>query len=287
MSSTDYPAPNPLPRLVALDMDGTLLDETSEVPEAFWPLLARAHDAGMTLAPASGRQLATLRNMFEERAGFPMTFIAENGTAVYHHGRIIDTTAIPREDVLRALDVSATISTPHEVVICLPEVAYVRRGIKESTRAEMLKYYVSVEYVDDIRAVAADSDVIKLAFYCPSGTEAHIYPPLADAAGDLNLAVSGEVWLDIMAQGADKGQALKHMAAKLDIPIAETAAFGDFLNDYELLDAAGTAVAMDNAHQKLKDIADVIAPSNVDGGVMTVLNAWLDQANRTNQTQKR
>ena len=63
-----------------------------------------------------------------------------------------------------------------------------------------------------------------------------------------------------MADGVDKGAALTAMAELSSIPLAETAAFGDFLNDYELLRTAGLAVAMDNAHPQLKEIADIIAP---------------------------
>ena len=95
------------------------------------------------------------------------------------------------------------------------------------------------------------------------------------------MAVSGKEWLDVMPAGANKGAALHHMADTLGIDIAETAAFGDYLNDYELLQEAGTAVAMDNAHPQLKDVADVIAPSNLDHGVITVLNEWFDKMEST------
>ena len=78
--STGRLEPMNIPRLVALDMDGTLLTPEGVIPESFWPTLDAAHAAGMTVAPASGRQLATLRGMFARNA--PDTFIAENGAVV-------------------------------------------------------------------------------------------------------------------------------------------------------------------------------------------------------------
>ena len=66
-------------RLIALDMDGTLLDAAGRVPDSFWEVLAEARSRGIAVAPASGRQLATLRSMFTGDRD-PGTFIAENGT---------------------------------------------------------------------------------------------------------------------------------------------------------------------------------------------------------------
>ena len=79
-----------------------------------------------------------------------------------------------------------------------------------------------------------------------------------------------------MANGVNKGVALQTMSKLLAVPISRTAAFGDFLNDYELLHEAGTAIAMENAHPKLKEIADRIAPPNTEYGVMTVLRQLFD-----------
>ena len=74
-------------RLVVADMDGTLLDEHSEIPQGFWPMLARLCSRGVEFVPASGRQYATLRAMFADKAaqvldGGELSYIAENGNVV-------------------------------------------------------------------------------------------------------------------------------------------------------------------------------------------------------------
>lgn len=267
------------PRLIALDMDGTLLDDNSQVPEEFWPLLRHAQEQGVAIAPASGRQLATLQEMFaSEHTGVdvePTSYIAENGTVVFHDGKIVSTTVIDKETVQRVLEARTQISADSDFVLCTPEMAYLLDSTPESTREQVRNYYRATTYVGDLDAVAAEHDIIKIAIYCAAGTEEHVAPAMYAAVPDQDVAISGAVWLDVMARGANKGVALTNMARALDIPMSDTVAFGDFLNDYELLDAAGTAVAMENAHTKLKAIADRIAPPNTEAGVITVLGEML------------
>ncbi|MDK8806868.1 HAD family hydrolase [Corynebacterium striatum] len=255
-----------VPQLIALDMDGTLLDPQGQLPPDFAELTELARSQGATLIPASGRQLATLQLMFPEFS----TFIAENGAVVMRDGDIIATFPLPVEVVERVLDASATLPAEHTLVLCTPAGAFIERDIPDHAVAEISKYYKAVTWVDDLTAVQHDN-IIKIAAYCQDGSEANLAPTINDVVQDHNVAISGKVWLDVMANGVDKGAALTAMAELSSIPLAETAAFGDFLNDYELLRTAGLAVAMDNAHPQLKEIADIIAPSNADNGVATVL----------------
>ncbi|MGO2573551.1 MAG: HAD family hydrolase [Corynebacterium casei] len=270
------------PRLIALDMDGTLLDGNSQVPEDFWPLLKRAEELGVVIAPASGRQLATLQDQF----GNDLSFIAENGTAIAHQGKIIDVSVLPDDAVYRILDALQSVTVEHDVVLCTPTVGYVSEDANPDTFTQLEKYYYSRESVADLRSMVEASDIIKVAIYCAAGSEEFIAPVIFEAIPDHNVAVSGQAWVDIMPAGANKGAALHHMTKKLGISIEETAAFGDYLNDFELLQEAGTAVAMDNAHPKLKEIADLIAPSNLDHGVITVLTEWFDKMQAEVETQR-
>ncbi|MCZ9296514.1 HAD family hydrolase [Corynebacterium yonathiae] len=260
-----------LPQLIALDMDGTLLDGNGQLPPDFAAISTRAHQLGVTLVPASGRQLATLQEMFPQED----TFIAENGSVVVHDNRVISATTLPTAAVRAAVATLRTVDAAHTVVLCTPDTAYVHKGADEQARAEISKYYKAVQWVDDLDALL-DADIIKIAVYCADGSEKHLHQPLLAAVPEHNIAISGAVWLDVMAAGVNKGEALHTMAELLAVPISRTAAFGDFLNDYELLREAGTAIAMENAHPKLKEMADRIAPPNTEYGVMTVLRQLFD-----------
>lgn len=79
-----------------------------------------------------------------------------------------------------------------------------------------------------------------------------------------------------MNPAANKGIALQALADATGTHISDTLVFGDFLNDLELLETAGTSYAMDNAHPRIKDIADAVAPSNADEDVIHVISSILD-----------
>ena len=256
------------PRLIALDMDGTLLTPQGQVPKRFWQLDDDATAQSVTLTPASGRQLATLQRMFPACE----TFIAENGAVVWHGGEVVSTTDLPLDAARNLIAALPDAPFPAHTVICAPEVA-TPLPLPPAIDAEVDKYYASRTTL----AALGDhpTPVIKIALYVETDAERDALPWVRKHAPELRAVVSGKHWLDIMHPDADKGQALEALADTLDIPLAQTAAFGDFLNDYGMLRAAGYAVAMENAHPDLKAIADEVIGSNGDEAVVDKLAQWL------------
>lgn len=262
------------PRIVALDMDGTLVDPDGNIPGEFWSVLEDAKEKGMVIAPASGRQLATLQDMFDGRG--IETFIAENGGVVWHRGEVVSTKPMDEEAVGAVLRAAAESGSPVHPVVCQPEFAFVAEDMPESAAAETEKYYHSRRSVPSLVEAAEQSGgpTIKVALYVETDAETDGLP-IAEAATSQSIAVSGANWVDVMSPDTNKGRALQSLAVSLGIPIADTAAIGDYLNDFEMLKTAGTAVAMENGHEKLKDIADIVAASNADHGAIKQLQAWL------------
>ena len=265
------------PQLIALDMDGTLLNPEGQLPHDFAELKALAAENESVLIPASGRQLATLQKMFPDFDAF----IAENGAVVMRDNEIIASFPLPAAAVRRVLAASSEFPAEHTLVLCTPERAFIKRDIPEHAVQEITKYYSAVKWVESLDEVPLDN-VIKIAAYCKDGSETNLAPKVREAVPEQPVAISGKVWLDVMADGVDKGKALTAMAKLSDVALSETAAFGDFLNDYELLRAAGLAVALENAHPQLKEIADIIAPSNADNGVSTVLRKLFAESATSN-----
>lgn len=253
-------------RLIALDMDGTLLDADGRIPDSFWEVYGELRARGVTVAPASGRQLATLQAMFPADS----SFIAENGAVVAHGGEIVSTTLLDADVVRSVIDASRDAGL--DLVVCTPEVAHHAPGISEATQRELARYYASRQETADLHEVTG---VIKLAAYTTGDAEALAYPPLRAAAPGADVVVSGAHWVDIMDPAAGKGRALTQLGEALGVGKHETLAFGDYLNDRELLLAAGTSWAMENAHPEIRALADHIAPPNTQAGVVTVLRGML------------
>ena len=261
-------------RLIAVDMDGTLLDGSGLIPDALWPLLDRLHERGILFAPASGRQLATLQRAFEGHAD-DMVFIAENGGYVGRESEELSSDALDAgftASLLLRLRALADRGFDLGVVVCGKGSAYVER-VDAAFLGEARRYYARLETVKDLLEV--DDQILKVAIFDFADAESTA-PELADLRRTHQVVVSGEHWIDVMNQGVNKGVALERLQAMLGITRAQTAVFGDYLNDLEMMDAADLSFAMANAHPDVLARARHRAPSNLDHGVITTIVRLLD-----------
>ncbi|WP_372440619.1 Cof-type HAD-IIB family hydrolase [Cellulomonas dongxiuzhuiae] len=259
-------------RLVAVDMDGSLLDDAKRVDASFWPLLDTLVARGVTVCPASGRQYATLRRQLGRD---DLVYVAENGAHVVRDGGTLAVhglEATVARDVVRAVRRSAAAGADVGVVLCGLRSAYVER-VDAPFLAQCEPYYALLEQVPDLTAV--QDTVLKVAVYDfgPAATGAG--PALAPFGGVARVLVSGEHWVDVMSPGADKGHALRDVQRALGVGPEQTVAFGDYFNDVGMLEAAHWSFAMDNAHPDVRARARFVAPSNNDNGVVRTLRELL------------
>jgi len=257
-------------RLIASDMDGTLLDSRKRLPAGFLDAILKLKDQGVLFAVASGRQYAALRRDLEALVPY-MYFICENGALVMYQDRQV------LIDPLDQGDLYDIVSAHRELDHVYPVVCRAHEGLLESTAAEdfiadTCRYYPSAHLVDDLRDHCAFTDVCKVAFYDEGDAQTHELPVLKEKLGNrLEVILSGPHWVDVMKPGVNKGKAMRRLQEKLGITPQECMAFGDYLNDYELLESVGESYAMANSHPKLLKIAKYTAPSNDEDGVMRIL----------------
>jgi len=261
-------------RLVVSDMDGSLLDEHGRVPATFWPVLDELERRGITFVPASGRQHANLRALFGDR-GDGLVYIAENGSYVAQGGEVLSVDPLPEgaapEAVRRVRDLTAA-GRDVGAVLCGQRSAYIERR-DDAFAAHALRHYAELEQVEDLTAV--DDVVLKVAVFDFGPVEERTAPAFADLADRLRVLVSGQHWLDVMSPAADKGHALRRVQQRLGVTPEQTVAFGDYLNDAGLLDAARWSCAMDNAHPDVRARARYVVPAHSRDGVTRTLAAAL------------
>jgi Cof subfamily protein (haloacid dehalogenase superfamily) len=253
-------------RLIAVDMDGSLLDDHKQIHDDFWPLLDELDRRGILLCPASGRQYATLRRQLGRDE---LVYIAENGAYVVQHDREISSDVL---DLATARKVVETVRAADQLdlgsVLCGKRSAYVERT-DDAFLAQATPYYAKLEVVDDLTAV--DDEVLKVAVY-DFGSAATGAGPLLEP---FDALVSGAHWVDAMSPTADKGHALRAVQDALGITAEQTMAFGDYLNDAGMLDAAHWSFAMDNAHPDIRARARFVAPANTANGVVRTITSVL------------
>jgi Cof subfamily protein (haloacid dehalogenase superfamily) len=267
--------PRPDIRLIAADMDGTLLDQDDRLHEHLWPLIDELSRRGILFCPASGRQYHNLLERFGDVAD-RVAFIAENGAYVVRDGREITSDCLAADAVEQLVGTARQIAASGVdlgVVVCGKKSAYIERP---DTRflAEVTRYFSRVQVVPDLLDTPGD-DMLKVAFYDFGSAEITTAPALAPYRSSLQVVVSGPHWVDVVNSTANKGAAVRHLQDSLGIEKSQTMVFGDFLNDLQMMETADYSFAMDNAHPALREAARFIAPANTENGVVRTISAVL------------
>lgn len=266
-------------RLVVADMDGTLLDDRKRFPGGLWRMLDQLDARGVTFAPASGRQVWTLLDMFPDRPG--MTVIGENGAIVMRDGAEISSSPLDLPTLREAVRLVRAATGPGGVngglVMCGKRSAYVER-VDEPFVAAVVPYYHRTRQVDSqldvldaIEAGELDDAIVKLAVHSLDPVGPLAEATLARFRSTHQYAVSGANWADLQIRGVDKGRAVRALQGALGVTRAQTAVFGDFQNDLSMLAEADLSFAVANADPDVVRAARFVAPSNNEGGVVSVV----------------
>ena len=259
-------------RFVAADMDNTLLDGEGKLPDGVFERVVALQELGVTFAIASGRPLVTLRALFPRLRGEIM-LIGDNGGIIANHDEVIYQADLPAADYHRMV---AFAEAQGDVsMICAADATYFferDRGYDDV----FATFYYERAYVDDLANVSPQAD--KFTVYLPEGDSVE---KARDAYGPefgerFSVVSSGSVWVDITPKGMDKGGAMRHVSELLDIPVDEMMAFGDTFNDAAMLDTVGFGYMVANATPGMEAHAKYVAPSNVDHGVLTVLDQLIE-----------
>ncbi|HYF68404.1 MAG TPA: HAD family hydrolase [Ohtaekwangia sp.] len=254
-------------KLIVTDIDGTLLNSKHELNSEFYDLFRQLTSRGVLFAAASGRQYYNLLKLFDNIRN-DLYFIAENGSyAVYREKDIFVqamSTAVTKE-LLRTIDTIPDTYT----VLCGKRKAYIAHDTP-SFIERLSMYYERYEIVKDLKAVEGDQ-FLKIAICDLKGAEQHSYPYFINKSQELQVKVSGNIWLDLSHKLANKGVALEVLQKALNISPDQTMVFGDYLNDLEMMDRGTFSYAMENAHPEVKKAARYVTTSNDHEGVIRVL----------------
>ena len=263
-------------RLVASDLDGTLLNDQKQFPPDFSEVLRALERKKIRFAAASGRSYATLRDDFTRAAGEDtagkMDYICDNGAFIVEGGKIACVHTMDKRLLRELIAVSQDV----------PDVLLLLCGMRGTYHlpytpvfAEKARSYeINHREVEDLSRV--EDDIFKVAICDLRGPEKNIFPVLAPLfRKSFELQISGPLWMDVMNPGVDKGSALKTLQQHHGISREETVAFGDFCNDIGLLKNAGYSFAMANAHPEVFRWGRYLAESNNACGVTAALRRYV------------
>jgi Cof subfamily protein (haloacid dehalogenase superfamily) len=259
-------------KLVATDMDGTLLNSKHELSDSFLPVFRKLKDQGIIFVAASGRQYYNLLKTLDEVKD-EVIFAAENGSYIVFQDEEIHVQDMDHQ-IVRELIVKARAIAGTYAIICGKKKAYVDNA--EPEFIDHLKlYFERYEIVDDLLKVE-DDQFLKFTLCDLAGSEGNSYPHFKHLQDTLQVKVSGPIWLDISHKQANKGKAMEVLQAKFGVSFEQTMVFGDYFNDLEMLQKGYYSYAMANAHEDIKTVARFIAKSNDENGVVEILTALVD-----------
>lgn len=257
-------------KLIASDMDGTLLNENGVLPTDFGETFRLLKEKGILFCAASGRQYKSLLEFFSPYQN-EMAFIAENGAYIVLNGEEIYENCLDKSQVEEILRICENIDDIG-VILCGKKGAYLNSSDKD-IQSFFKTYYSHYQMVENLLLV--DDIIFKIAIYDKKGSRNNSYEQLKNFT-HLKVVLSGDKALDISKLSINKGKALNILQKKLNILPKETMVFGDYLNDLEMIKDAKYSFAMKNAQSEIINSANFITEySNNENGVIRTIKREL------------
>ena len=271
-------------KIIAMDLDGTLLNEKKQLTPRTFRALQAAAERGHLLVPATGR---ALRAIPEEILSLPFVryVISINGASVSDErtGERLYCAEIPKDTALALMDFAKRYD-------CMYDCYWQDTGWSNRAFLERVRYYNhfdeavvqlilrSRQPVENLEQLIRDqAETVQKVQLCFRDLDerAAAREAIQMQFPDIVATSSFQNNLELNWKTADKGRALLHLAERLGVPAADTLAFGDSSNDLSMLKAVGTGVAMGNASEEVRAACDAVTATNEEDGVAVYLERYV------------
>jgi Cof subfamily protein (haloacid dehalogenase superfamily) len=271
-------------RLIALDVDGTLLDSRWQVPEVNRAAIREATARGIEVALVTGRRFDFARPVIDQ-IDSPLTLIVSGGAVVKtRDGRTLVHHLLPREIAREVLDDTRPHRSATALVFDRPRAAQVvHEGLGTDDPHRQAYFDRNVDFIQEVRPLedALTEDPIQVMFSGRFLQMRSIVETLRERPVSARISIALTEYesrdfsiVDVNRLGSTKGAAIEQLAAARGIDRCEIMAVGDNLNDLEMLRAAGLPVVMGNAVGALKQLGWPVTLSNDEGGVAAAIRRY-------------
>lgn len=259
-------------KLIASDMDGTLLDENGQVPPETFDLILALRERGVRFVASSGRRRDRLCDFFSPVKDH-MDFVASNGAQVFADGVQIDREVYSHLAIRRLAKTVAMFPNMHLALFDRTK-SYLLDDEDKFVR-EVDKDLPNVERIYELPSPQVS--IIKASIFCDDGNVMdNAYVLQRELGGLFTFAPSGSSYIDAMQPGISKASGIAQVMEYHGIDASEVMAFGDAMNDYEIIRFVGTGCAMANGRPALRAVADRVIGSNVEHAVQSEMRRVLE-----------
>ncbi|MEG1481131.1 Cof-type HAD-IIB family hydrolase [Clostridium sp.] len=264
-------------KLLALDLDGTLLRDDSTISTRTKKYLQLARDKGVKIVLSTGRPLQGVMQYVEELSllGDDDYVLAYNGCAVYNT-KTLNTIV---DNSLKGIDAKRIFN------LAKSNSLYVHAFTKDCCYAshntlysdlEILHNKVDVKFIRFNNDISDNEDIIKIILLEEENKLDHFYKTIPDEFfEDYFIVRSLPHMLEFVKRGNCKSSGLDALISHIGIDKADIIACGDAPNDLDMIKFAGVGVAMGNSHPNVKKASDYITSSNMDDGIVKVIEKYI------------
>ena len=262
--------------MIVMDMDDTLLTSDNEVSPKTAQYLINLQEQGYHVVLASGRptegMLPIAKSLkLNEHDSYVISYNGGRTTRV-KDDELEDEQSVSKQDFDKIVDYCRENGL---FILTYQDGHIIYEGEHEYMNIESELTGLPMKKVDDVKTFIQNPVPKAMGVdYVPHIEE--IFQSLNGKFNDnVDVTTSKPYFLEFMAHGVSKGNALKALCRKVDVDISQTIAFGDSLNDYSMIEEAGYSVAMGNAKAELKEIADDVTLDHDSDGIVVALEKIL------------
>lgn len=270
-------------RVIATDMDGTLLDPKGQLDlPRLEKILDKLDQCDIRFVIATGNEVHRMRQLLGHLAERVVLVVA-NGARIFENNELIQAQTWDDAIVDRALAHFKGRECQDQFVVTAMNGGFVKKGTvfteldKFMTPEMIKKLYQRMNFVDEFDS-SLFGGVLKMSMVVGEERLDSVLQEINDLFdGRVRAVSSGYGCIDILQDGIHKAWGLEELLKRWNLKPEQIMAFGDSENDIEMLELAGISYAMENAEEAVKRVATKVAPANSQAGVYKVLENWLER----------
>ena len=270
-------------RVIATDMDGTLLDPKGQLDlPRLEKILDKLDQCDIRFVIATGNEVHRMRQLLGHLTERVVLVVA-NGARIFENNELIQAQTWDDAMVDKALGHFKGRECQDQFVVTAMNGGFVKKGtvfteLDKFMTPEMIeKLYQRMNFVDEFDS-SLFGGVLKMSMVVGEERLDSVLQEVNDLFdGRVRAVSSGYGCIDILQDGIHKAWGLEELLKRWNLKPEQIMAFGDSENDIEMLELAGISYAMENAEEAVKRIATKVAPANSQAGVYKVLENWLER----------
>ncbi|MCT4476697.1 Cof-type HAD-IIB family hydrolase [Peribacillus sp. NPDC101481] len=245
-------------KIVFFDIDGTLLDHEKKLPASTKKAIKQLQDSGVFVAIATGRAPFMFESLREE-LGID-TFVSFNGQYVVFEGKVVYKNPLSIPEIKRLHEHAEK----NEIPIVFMNEETMKSSVPHHSRIEEALSSLKFPHPEHVADFYEDHDIYQALLFCSEDEEGNF----VGNYDDFHFIRWHEYSTDVLPFGGSKAEGIKILMEKVGFALEDVYAFGDGLNDIEMLKVAGYGVAMGNAGQLVKQEADFVTKDVDDDGIL-------------------